>query len=324
MLSRLGARVTGFALPPPTSPSLFDAARIGDTVRSIAGDLREPSNLTAAVAEARPEIVFHLAAQPLVRQAYVEPVQTFDVNVMGTVYLLEAMRTASGVEAVVVITSDKVYDNVEWFWGYRETDRLGGKEPYGVSKACAELVVQAYAHSYFRHAGIGIATARAGNVIGGGDWAANRLVPDAMRAWSQGAMLRIRNPGAVRPWQHVLEPIRGYLLLAEQLAKGQIDSFGGWNFGPARNDLQPVASVVERLAALWGGARWEHEQSESPYEAGFLAVDSSRAEIQLGWRPAWGLEETLARTVAWYRDFYRGSGIARRTQDEIESNLNAS
>lgn len=320
-LARLGARVTGYALLPETEPNLFNALRIDKHVQSVIGDLRDRSALSAVIERSRPEIVFHLAAQPLVRRAYFDPVETFDVNVMGTVYLMDALRATPQVQAVVIVTSDKVYDNKEWPWGYRETDRLGGKEPYGVSKACAELAVQAYRHSYFLQMQLGMATARAGNVIGGGDWAVDRLIPDAMRAWSQGAVLSIRNPMAVRPWQHVLEPIRGYLLLAERIAGGRHDGPWAWNFGPEHGDAQPVANVISRLADLWGGRRWEQISTDQPYEAHRLAVDSSLAIAELGWRPIWNLDEALVRTAAWYRSFYDKENLSSRTFHEIESSL---
>jgi CDP-glucose 4,6-dehydratase len=325
LLHRLGAKVAGYALAPEGTPNLYEAAGVAQHVRSAIGDLRDRARLGAVVEETRPEIVFHLAAQPLVRRAYADPVSTFETNVIGTVNLLEALRSVSRLQAVVVVTSDKVYDNAEWAWGYREIDRLGGKEPYGVSKACAELVTQAYWHSFFksRNPAVPVATVRAGNIIGGGDWACDRLVPDAVRAWSSGAPLRIRNPAAIRPWQHVLEPCRGYLMLTERMV--QDPGFAGaWNFGPVWEDAKPVSWIADRMQDLWGeGARWEPQVGMQPYEARLLAVDSSRARKELGWTPAWRVERALERTIAWYRQFYGEASMRKVTIDEIEDNIHA-
>lgn len=319
-LARLGARVTGYALEPPTEPSLFDAAGIAGDLTSVIADIRDRRRLDAALASARPEIVFHLAAQPLVRRAHADPVETFDTNVMGTVNLLDALRRQDGVLAAVVVTSDKVYDNREWVWPYRETDRLGGSEPYGASKACAEIAVDAFRHAYFADGPrIGVATARAGNVIGGGDWAEDRLVPDAIRAFAAGETLRLRNPLAHRPWQHVLEPLAGYVRLAECLTAAPEKTAGGWNFGPAGGDSRPVRWVADTIARLWGGdARWTLDNRANPHEARLLAVDSSRAEAELGWRPVWPVERALEHTVAWYRAHYEGRDMRALSIDQIE------
>jgi CDP-glucose 4,6-dehydratase len=325
LLRRLGADVTGYGLLPEGTPNLFEAAIVARHVRSVIGDLRDRARLGTVIEDIRPEVVFHLAAQPLVRRAHAEPVVTFETNVMGTVHLLEALRTIERLQTIVVVTTDKVYENREWVWSYRETDALGGKEPYGVSKACAELVIKAYWHSFFkpREQAIPIATARAGNIIGGGDWAVDRLVPDAMRAWSSGAPLRIRNPAAVRPWQHVVEPIRGYLILAERMIQDQRFA-GAWNFGPLWEDAKPVCWMADRLRVLWGeGVRWEIEGGAQPYEARLLSLDSSRARTELDWDAAWPLDHALERTIAWYRQFYRGAAMNRITIDDIEDSIHA-
>ena len=305
-LSALGARVRGYALPPPTEPSFFEAVALGELVDSVIADIRDKTKLNAAMDAFAPEIVIHLAAQPLVRLAHAEPAETFDSNVMGTVNLLDAVRRCADVRAVVAVTSDKVYDNVEWDWGYRENDRLGAHEPYGASKACAELVIEAYRRSYFEDAepGVGIATVRAGNIIGGGDWAGDRLVPDAVRSFVAGAPLHIRNPVSVRPWQHVLEPGRGIAMLAQRLHEDAAGWSGAWNFGPQEDDARPVSFIAEQMARLWGeGAKWRSDAvaGAQPYEARLLSVNSTKAAAQLAWRPRWSLERALAATVEWYR-----------------------
>ena len=326
LLHRLDARVTGYALAPEPGPSLFEAARIGElTATSIIADIRDGDRLKQAMAAAQPEIVFHLAAQALVRRARAEPDETFETNVMGTLRVLEAVRATPSVKAVVVVTSDKVYDNREWPWPYRETDFLGGKEPYGASKAACEMVVQAYRHSYFSdpRLPVAIATARAGNVIGGGDWAADRLVPDAMRAFAAKAPLVVRNPSAVRPWQHVLEPVAGYIRLAGRLLGGlTVPDDGGFNFGPAADDARSVSVVADALVDRWGdGARWDRDPAVHPYEARLLEVDSSRARSVLGWSPVWRLDEGLARTVDWYRQVAAGADARAVTMTQVEDHL---
>jgi CDP-glucose 4,6-dehydratase len=330
-LARLGARVSGYALRPPTDPSLYGDIGLDAELTSTIADIRDVGRLEQALDEARPEIVFHLAAQPLVRRAHAEPVETFATNVMGTAHLLDALRRLDGVMAAVVITSDKVYDNREWVWAYRETDRLGGHEPYGASKACAEIVVDSFREAYFQRSGsgrrIGLATARAGNVIGGGDWAEDRLVPDAIRAFSAGTTLRLRNPLAERPWQHVLEPLAGYLRLAELLAARPDEISGAWNFGPAGGDSRPVQWVADELVRLWGDeARWTLDNGANPHEARLLAVDSARAAATLGWRAAWSAEQALERTVAWYKahNTNRSPGALRALcVDQIEEYAHA-
>ena len=310
-LSRLGARVTGYALPPPTTPSFFEATGLERRLTSVIGDIRDLDALDRAMGATQPEVVFHLAAQALVRRAHADPIETIGSNVMGTAHVLEAARRRPEVRAVVVVTSDKVYDNRERTWGYREGDRLGGREPYGASKAAAEKVVEAYRHSYFTDRPVGIATARAGNIIGGGDWAADRLVPDAIRAFTAGLPLVLRNPAATRPWQYVLDPLRGYLMLAERLCADTPAAAGAWNFGPDTEGEVPVSHVADRMVALWSdGARWHHDGGEHPYEAGFLAVDSTKADRRLNWRCAVSLEDGLAATMAWYRAHLTGDDMA--------------
>lgn len=319
-LNRLGAQVTGYAIDPPSQPNYYDATRLGNRIPSIYGDVRDLAALSQAINDAEPEIVLHLAAQPLVRTAFHEPAHTFATNVMGTVNLLEAVRRPDSVRAVVVFTTDKVYDNQEWEWGYRENDRLGGREAYGTSKAAAELVVAAYRESYLavRHAPVGVATVRSGNVIGGGDWADERLVPDAVRAFASDKKLWIRSPDAVRPWQHVLDPVRGLLVLAEQLHADPATHATAWNLGPSDDSARPVAEVIDALSRHWGGgAGWEVDQRSKPYEARLLTLNSARAAEGLGWRGAWNFDEAIARTVEWYRAFYDGADVAAMSDKQI-------
>lgn len=326
-LARLGAKVHGYSLAPPTDPCFFAATGISRDIESTIADVRDLAALRRAMAVARPEIVMHLAAQPLVRQAYGDPITTYATNVMGTVHVLEAMRACGSLKAAVVITSDKVYDNIERAEGYREDDRLGGREPYGSSKACAELVTRAYRESYFDGGAghVGIATARAGNVIGGGDFAADRIVPDAVRAWSADRPLIVRNPAATRPWQHVLEPIRGYLMLAQYLADKPADWSEAWNFGPDEGDVKTVAWLCSELACHWGdGANWAPANDISgPYEAKLLSVDVAKARQKLGWRPLWRVERAVAATVGWYKDFVTGSDTRKQSLAQIEEFENA-
>lgn len=319
LLASVGARVTGYALAPATSPSLFEVAGIGGQTASTIADIRDLARLRKVMGEAEPEVVFHLAAQALVRPAYADPIGTFETNVMGTANVLEAVRAVASVKAVIVVTSDKVYQNNEWPWGYRETDALGGREPYGVSKACAELVAESYRYSYLGPRGCRVATARAGNVIGGGDWSEDRLVPDAVRAFSSGNPLVLRNPDAVRPWQHVLESLSGYVLLAEALLAGRdVGQSPSFNFGPAASDTASVRDVVDRLAELWGAERgWRQDNAFKPYEAHLLQVDSAKAHQVLGWRPGWRLDDALRETVAWYRANHEGRDMAEVTRKQI-------
>lgn len=323
-LRRLGAVTTGFSLPPPTEPSFFKALEAGAAVDHRIGDIRDGAALSAALEDSGAEIVFHLAAQPIVRVAHANPLDTLTTNVIGTANLLEAVRRCDRVRAVVIVTSDKVYDNQEWDWPYRETDRLGGKEPYGVSKACCEMLVDAWRHSYFARAErpVPVVTVRAGNIFGGGDWAIDRLVPDAMRAFSAGVPLRIRNPRAVRPWQHVCEPVRGYLMLAERLLRDPEGTAGAWNFGPSESSVKAVSELADAMVGQWGAAAaWELETGAQPYEARHLTIDSSRAVARLGWTPRWTFDEAVERTVAWYKAFYRGGDVAGLTAQQLDTAL---
>jgi CDP-glucose 4,6-dehydratase len=315
-LARLGATVTGFALLPDTQPNLFTEADIGPSVQSLIGDIRDQTALRSALSSSRADVVFHCAAQSLVRRSYEAPLETFDTNVMGTAHVLEAVRSADSVRAVVIVTSDKCYAEHESARPYVEGDRLGGRDPYSSSKACAELVTSAYRASFFDGSGPPVVTARAGNVIGGGDWAPDRLVPDLVRAFSSGVPAMIRYPDAVRPWQHVLEPLQGYLLLAEAMLSqtGIPDAF---NFAPPAEDMRPVSAVVEAVVRYWGtGAAWRVSPGPHPPEARALRLDGTRARQVLGWRPGLTLDSALQWTVDWYRAFATEPGSARRLTDE--------
>lgn len=327
LLRILGAKVYGLALPPTTPDGIFCTARVADDVRHTIGDIRDCAALTKAMRDADPEIVIHMAAQPLVRFSYAEPVETYATNVMGTVHLLEAVRSAPGVKAVLVVTSDKCYENVGWPWGYRETDHLGGHDPYSNSKGCAELVVSAYRRSFFQAApGPAVGSGRAGNVIGGGDWAQDRLVPDAMRSFAARKPLVVRNPGAVRPWQHVLDPLLAYMVLAERLVCEGAAFAEAWNFGPAAASEVPVRTVVDGLVARWGeGASWKHDdQGDHPHEAGYLKLDCSKAHLRLGWRPLIPFDEALRLTVEWYGAFRAGSDMRQFSLAQIQEVLETS
>lgn len=317
-LRSLGAQVVGYALPPPTRPSLFEAARAGDGITSITGDVRDPAHLGRVVAAHRPEVVFHLAAQALVREGYADPVTTYATNVLGTVHLLEALRQAGCARAVINVTSDKCYENREWIWPYRENEPLGGHDPYSSSKACAELVGSAYRDAFLAASGTALASARAGNVIGGGDWARDRLVPDLVRAFIEGTPAIIRYPDAVRPWQHVLEPLDGYLLLAQALWRDGRDFAEAWNFGPAEAEARPVSWLAECAVAAWGpGGAWQADATAHPHEARLLRLDSSKARIRLGWQSRWHMEAAVGRTIAWYKAHAAGEDMRAFTQRQI-------
>lgn len=317
-LQSMGAEVHGYALAPETNPALFEVADVARGMHSTLGDVRDDAALHATMAAARPEIVLHLAAQPLVPLSYAAPVDTFATNVMGTVHLLEACRQVPGIRAVVVVSSDKCYENREQPQGYRESDPMGGHDPYSASKGCTELVVASYRRSFLAASGIPVASARAGNVIGGGDWTPSRLVPDVLAAFAAGSPVTLRNPGAIRPWQHVLDPLSGYLLLAQRLVESGPAFAEGWNFGPDDSDAKTVAWVVERLAAGWGpDARWAVADTPQVHEAHTLKLDCSKARDRLDWRPRWHAGEAVARSLAWHRAWQGGADMQRYTLDEI-------
>lgn len=308
-LHRLGAEVTGISLPPPNTPNLFSLAEIARYCDSYFCDIRDAAALASIVKRTRPEIVFHLAAQSLVRASYRQPVETFSTNVLGTVHLLDALRGLDSVRVAVMITTDKVYRNNEWYWPYREDDVLGGHDPYSASKAACEMVIESYRNAYLAEQGVALASARAGNVIGGGDWSQDRLIPDAVRAWQTGEALQVRNPQAVRPWQHVLEPLWGYLRLAESLAASPGIS-GAYNFGPATDDVATVREVVTLAQSAYGSGSVDFGDVEGPHEAGWLALEIAKADTILGVRPRWSLSQAIERTMAWYR-LQRGGASAR-------------
>ncbi|HMK61224.1 MAG TPA: CDP-glucose 4,6-dehydratase [Dissulfurispiraceae bacterium] len=309
-LVECGSHVVGYALNPEIEPSLFRLCRLQEKVISYIDDIQHIGKLKEIFVEHRPEIVFHLAAQPLVRLSYRDPVETFSTNVMGTVNVLEACRETLSVKAIVNITSDKCYENREWEWSYRENDLLGGYDPYSSSKACAEIVTSAYRESFFRSKGVGIASVRAGNVIGGGDWARHRLVPDCLKALEEKKKILIRNPSSVRPWQHVLEPLRGYLMLAASLYKEPEKYSGPWNFGPEIYSGISVREIVENIINEWKEGDWEHIPSERVlHEAGMLKLDSTKAFTLLGWRPKWNIQTAVGKTIEWHKKYLSGANM---------------
>lgn len=325
----LGADLTGYALAPPTRPALFEQLGLVGRMRHHIGDINDRAALQAAMCEADPQIVLHLAAQPLVRDSYADPIGTYQTNVMGAAHVLEVCRHLPQLAAVVVVTTDKCYENREWHWGYREDEAMGGFDPYSSSKACTELVTAAYRRSFFQPDAKGqavqIGSARAGNVIGGGDWARDRLIPDAMRAFSKGESVQIRYPESIRPWQHVLEPLGGYLRLAECLVREPDGRFAeGWNFGPADHDAVPVRQVLDRLCRNWPGASWEAVGGDHPHEAGFLKLDCSKARARLDWTPKLDLDTALDWTRQWYQAANKQDDLRALTAQQIADyqNLN--
>lgn len=322
-LAMRGAQIRGYALDPATEPNLFTAASVSGSLDDVRGDTRDYPKLEAAMTGFAPEVVFHLAAQPLVRRSYADPLVTFATNILGTAHVMDAIRKTPSVRAVVCITSDKCYLNQEWVWPYRETDPLGGYDPYSASKACAEIVIAAYRSSYFpehrvHEHHVKVATARAGNVIGGGDWSEDRLIPDLVRGFQAKRPMLIRQPHAIRPWQHVLEPLHGYMLLAEKLLAGDAHSANSFNFGPGDEEPWSVERIANKLAAMWGdGATWMVDSVPEMHEAHLLRLDSSRAQAELGWRPRLGIDRALVWTLDWYRSWQQGADMKEVTQSQI-------
>lgn len=328
LLNKLGADVYGYALEPPTNPSLFTEAKIGEIITSFIGDIRDYDKLFKVMQQVQPEIVIHMAAQPLVRESYKNPVETYSTNVMGTVHVLEACRHTSSVKAIVNVTTDKCYENREWHWGYRENEPMGGYDPYSNSKGCSELVTSSYRNSYFNPVkyaqhGVALASARAGNVIGGGDWADDRLIPDFIRAISTGEKVKIRSPYAIRPWQHVLEPLTGYLTLAAKLYTEGATYAQAWNFGPDDNDAQNVEWITKTICNLWGeGASFAIDTNPQPHEANYLKLDCSKAKAELGWVPKWNIETTLKSIVEWNKAYLKSEDIRAVTINQINQYFN--
>lgn len=319
-LHELGASIWGYSLEPPTQPNFFIEAQLKKRLtHSTVGDIRDLTALTSALKEAKPDIIFHMAAQPLVRESFNTPIETFAANVMGTLNVLEAARQCGTVRAIINITTDKCYENKEWPWPYRENDRLGGHDPYSASKACAEIAAAAYRSSFLADANIQLANVRAGNVIGGGDWATDRLIPDFLRALDAKETLIIRSPSAIRPWQHVLEPISGYLLLAEKLYSEGSEFGEAWNFGPKDDDAKPVRWIVDQLCICTPGANWRTENARQPHEAGLLKLDSSKAKTRLGWAPRWCLEDALDKTLEWHQAWRQKADMADITIAQIQA-----
>jgi len=323
-LYELGASVHGYSLEPSTQPNFFTETNLQNRLaRSTIGDIRELAALSSTLKTAAPDIIIHMAAQPLVRESYKTPVETFAANVMGTVNLLEAARQVGTAKAIVNITTDKCYENKEWLWPYRENDRLGGYDPYSASKACAEIAAAAYRNSFFADTNIQLASVRAGNVIGGGDWATDRLIPDFLRALDAGETLKIRSPNAIRPWQHVLEPLSGYLLLAEKLYTEGSAYAEAWNFGPNEEDAKSVGWIVKQLCTQIPDACWETENAKQPHEASLLKLDSSKAKAKLGWAPRWNLETALSKTVEWHQAWRNQEDMAAVTSSQIQAYISA-
>ena len=317
-LQSMGAEIRGLALAPPSTPALFDVARVSEGMDHQIADIRDYDKVRSVISVFKPEILFHMAAQPLVRLSYSQPIETFATNVMGTVHVLEAARVSGSVRAIVNVTTDKCYENNEWVWGYREDEPMGGHDPYSSSKGCVELVSSAYRKSYFIDNSIALSTARAGNVIGGGDWASDRLVPDILRALEKNEPVSIRNPLAVRPWQHVLEPLSGYLQLAESLYDSGQANAEGWNFGPGDDDARPVQWIVERLCETWGhDATWKIQPGVHPHEAGYLKLDISKAKHRLQWEPRWSLQTALSRIADWQQAWLAGEDMREYCYNQI-------
>lgn len=319
-LNSLGAEVKGYSLD-PVAPCMFNEAKVFNYIDSVIGDIRDFDNLAKTLKAYNPDIIFHLAAQPLVRLSYQTPIETYSTNVMGTLHVLEAARQCSNLKAIVNVTSDKCYENQEWLWGYRENEPMGGHDPYSNSKACSELITSAYRKSFFNDpSGPAIASARAGNVIGGGDWSSDRLIPDILRSFQQKTPVVIRNPKSTRPWQHVLEPLSGYLILAQLLYEHGSTFAEGWNFGPNDNDVKPVEWILEKMIYYWGeNTFWEHQTEAQPHEASSLKLDISKAKARLHWQPIWNLEETLKKIIDWQRSWLANESMDTYSIAEIKT-----
>jgi len=318
-LSELGAEVQGYALAPETNPNLFTEARVAEKINSEIGDIRDLAKLQKSMQVFNPDILIHMAAQPLVRLSYKTPVETYDINVMGTVKVLEAARKCSKLKSIVSVTTDKCYENKEWIWGYREDEAMGGYDPYSSSKACAELVSSAYRRSFMQEQGIGLATARAGNVIGGGDWSGDRLIPDILKSFEKNQPVIIRNPKSTRPWQHVLEPLSGYLVLAQKLYESPEDYAEGWNFGPKDEGAKPVDWILDKMVKNWQGeASWQLDDNTHPHEAGFLKLDISKAKAKLNWQPIWSLDNTLEKIIQWHQAWLAKQDMQQACLNEIK------
>ena len=322
-LSQMGAKVHGYSLEPPTTPNFFTVCNLEKHLESSTiGNILDFHHLHKALDQTSPEVVFHLAAQPLVRESYSSPIATFETNVVGTANVMEACRSVPSIKTIVNITTDKCYENKEWSWPYRENDRLGGRDPYSASKACAEITAAAYRDSFLTEGNIHLASVRAGNVIGGGDWAADRLIPDFFRALDIGEILTIRSPNAVRPWQHVLEPLSGYLMLAEKLFSEGNAFAEAWNFGPNDDDAKSVSWIVNQLCDRTPGAKWQTDNAQQPHEAGLLKLDNSKAKTRLGWNPRWNLEMALKKTIEWHQAWRKGGDMAAFTSAQLQAYTN--
>jgi CDP-glucose 4,6-dehydratase len=317
-LVSLGATVKGYALKPPTTPSLFYEAKIDSLVDSYIGDIRNQDTLKASMTSFDPDILIHMAAQPLVRYSYHQPIETYEVNVIGTVRVLETARNCKNIKAIINVTTDKCYENDERSYGYNENDPMGGHDPYSSSKGCSELITSAYRRSFLQEQGIGVASVRAGNVIGGGDWAEDRLIPDTLKSFEKDEPVIIRNPKAIRPWQHVLEPLSGYLMLAEKLYRNQKEYSEAWNFGPREDDVQSVEGILDIMCAKWPKSSWELDQNSHPHEANYLQLDISKANSKLGWNPEWELSYTLKKIIEWHRAWINNEDMQDRCLKEIE------
>lgn len=316
-LSSMGAQVKGYALEAPTTPSLFETAKVTSVLESEIGDIRDYQKLSQSMNSFEPDVLIHMAAQPLVRFSYQEPIETYDTNVLGTAKVLEAARGCKQLKAIVSVTTDKCYENKEWIWGYREDESMGGHDPYSSSKGCAELVTSAYRRSFMLQQGVGLATARAGNVIGGGDWAEDRLIPDILKAFEKKQSVIIRNPKSTRPWQHVLEPLSGYLILAQKLYDKPDEYSEGWNFGPHDIDTKPVDWILDNMIQMWPGASWKLDSGNHPHEAGFLKLDISKAKSRLNWQPTWSLETALDKIVKWQKAWLDSENMQAICLEEI-------